>query len=798
MKTLKPFILVSLLLSASLATFACGPWYYSAAENDIYRILPYGVEGPALQLNPDFSKQNILLWSRQTRFPDTASIRQALYDQWPLYGQWEDLLSPPHSSLPTPHSSLLTSHYPPFVRHLLATGDTVALRLLCWSKMYSNIRNAQRSPWYYNSRLDTDETRQLRKLFTQLQHYTPTKKYAHRFLFLAIKCSWAIGNDTATLALWERTNQQLKGSIFYSEAEDYVARTLLRMGRDKEAYRSYLRRGDIGSLLQLKQLRLPELLDLLLRIDPESPVIPVELQRMLFSLENGPVALEHKICTGGYLEHKAILPIALRAAQSTVPSRRAMWGYVAACLLDYQHKPLAALRQLEAIDTLPCDDFLKRNTRVLRFYLRSKTDTIGDDFERYAIGELKWMDNELQREWKNLPEAERYKMSRMYGVGTGDMFRSCYMYDAMRRILLPDTVGLCQRLAASGRHVRALQMANLAENRFFILTNNKVVQQMRAHDTSVCYTWERDEHPGFEWPWYDWREIDTVQRESYWGRLRWNNHDYSNWMFLLADKMNAHQIESYRRRITHPLDGDDRWFNARGYTDSDYWQDIVGTHCLRECNYPAAVDHLKLVSSQYQQRMNINFNFNPFGFVSETPSNDSTLYKLHFAQRMAALQKQMSQGDPDSRGLAMLEYSIGMRNSFGLCWYLTTYGHSWYEPDFGSEWYPRTLEQWQYDNDPVQRLMAFSYPYKEKFIRRADCLQRKALSLLLSDEAKAKAHLRLGHYSKVMNNWPYTSVGRHIALVCDQWSLYYPSFSEKYLFTKRAKSNQIPLGVRRG
>ena len=33
MKTLKSFILVSLFLSVSGVSFACGPWYYSAADN---------------------------------------------------------------------------------------------------------------------------------------------------------------------------------------------------------------------------------------------------------------------------------------------------------------------------------------------------------------------------------------------------------------------------------------------------------------------------------------------------------------------------------------------------------------------------------------------------------------------------------------------------------------------------------------------------------------------------------------------------------------------------------------------
>jgi hypothetical protein len=244
-------------------------------------------------------------------------------------------------------------------------------------------------------------------------------------------------------------------------------------------------------------------------------------------------------------------------------------------------------------------------------------------------------------------------------------------------------------------------------------------------------------------------------------------------MFLLADRLDARTLEEYRRRTENPLDGTDRWLNERGYTDSDYWQDIIGTHFLRECNYTSAIEHLEPISPEYQEKMNVWFSSDPFSYAKEIPNRDKTSYKLRFARRMAELEQRMERGGGDSRGLAMLEYSIGMRNSFTLCWYLTTYAKTEYIPEVDSvcEWC-YTLDEWQSDPSPVSRLTALTYPYMKKYTALADSLQRKALATVVSDGAKALAYSRLGMYGKVVREFTRTPIAQHYALVCDRWKDY--------------------------
>jgi hypothetical protein len=184
----------------------------------------------------------------------------------------------------------------------------------------------------------------------------------------------------------------------------------------------------------------------------------------------------------------------------------------------------------------------------------------------------------------------------------------------------------------------------------------------------------------------------------------------------------------------------------------DYWQDIVGTHYLRERNYRAAALHFKYISPSYQRLMNVDCYLDPFGIDRTTTSHDSTHYKYHFAHSMDSLGRIMlHETDPDRRGLAMLEYSIGLENSFGMCWWLTSYQKGWTGPDLTD------IEETK---------------YAEKATAVVEQLRKKALKSLRSEDAFARYYLRLGQYGTVRKRYANTSTGQHLALVCDNWGQY--------------------------
>ena len=700
MKILKLSILVSILLAAGNA-YACGPYYYSAVDNRIYRIVP-PLWKPSATVDGDFATKNILLWSRQTGCTDTAAIRQAIYEG--SLAQWETL-----HTMTTPFS------FNPFVRHLTRWHDTSAVALLCLSKRYESIRNAQRSPWYYDSRVGADEKRDLQELYATVCRRAPyNDKYANRWHFLAIKSAWATEEREAAVGMWKQYAPKMKGTIFHDEAEDYVARCLEELGRKEEAWAIYRKHRNWSSRLPSS---LPARLEAMIAIKPDDEEYIPLLQDYLTALD-----IDHAATYGCYDSEEcfkvdSVLSIVRSAVASPRVRNKAMWKYAGACILDYKGRQREALAMLEGAEGGDGDAFLRKSVRTLTFYLRTRTDSITDDFERYAIGEIKWLDNEMLREWRELPQDIRNDISHVMNWEYISDLNKLYSYSALRRIVLEDSVGLAWRMAEAGREVRALQMANVADNHIVRVSDNPIIKNNR--ETGGNY------------------------------------HDYSNGLFVLADRMSAATLEQYRQRQLHPADDLDRWFNARSYTDGDYWQDIIGTHYLRERNYAAAVSHFRFVSPDYQRRMNIRCYIDPFSIDCTLASHDSTQYKLHFAQRMDSLQHTMLHGkDANNRGLAMLEYTIGLENSFDLCWWLTSYQKGRAGAD-------------------LTDIEDTEYAHKAHAVSKL--LRTKALHTLRTDEARACYHLRLGHYSTVRKRYADTRTAHRLALACDAVWMYAPN-----------------------
>lgn len=749
MKTLKSFILVSLLVCLDGVASACGPWYYSASDNRLYRIVPPLWKTP---LSDDFTTKNIILWSKQTGFRDTAAIRRAVYTEWDKFVNWEELLWEMQNSAAAPYNPLSADNK--FCAHLVERQDTDAVRLLYWSKMYSNIRTSQRSPWYYNSHIDTDEKKQLREMYNMVTSYTPAKKYADRFKFLSIKCAWALGEDSTVITMWEQSKLRQKKNLFYYEARDYVARSLMRMGRQKEADAIYYENGNYAELIPFGAST-PTKLRTLLNIRPNSLQIAPILQDYLTILDVEQANSYRWDDEDDYYKTDSVVRIARMAINNPKVRQKAMWRYAAACVLDYKGKQKEALEILKGAENGDGNAFLQKAVRTLTFYLRARIDTINDDFERYAINEIKWLNNEMLREWNSMPNTTRQNISNVLNYGWIKELNELYSYAALRRIVLEDSVGLAWRMAYAGRGVRALQMANVTDNHIVRISNNPFIKKVREQGGGVFDVWYKGNDSSYHNIWVSsLQDTTSIEGEDihFWN-YPVNSHDYSNGLFCVADIIDAHTLEACRQRQLRPKDETDRWFNARSYTDGDYWQDIIGTHYMRERNYHAAVAHLRYISPSYQQRMNISCSIDPFSIDRSLKSTDSTLYKLHFAKRMDSLQRVMLHDhNSDRRGLAMLEYTIGLENNFGMCWWLTSYDKGWNGANLT-------------DIDETQ------YAFKANAVVKQ--LREKALRTLRSDEARARYHLRLGQYSIVRKRYADTETGKHLVLVCDERKLYH-------------------------
>ncbi len=235
------------------------------------------------------------------------------------------------------------------------------------------------------------------------------------------------------------------------------------------------------------------------------------------------------------------------------------------------------------------------------------------------------------------------------------------------------------------------------------------------------------------------------------------------------------------------------FLKRKARTDSDYYNEVIGTLALREGDYVRAERYLSLVSEDYQKTMNIYKD----GYLSRDPftpytSRWSVVYydenqhweydmqaarhigrpklnaKLEFARRMLFYKDTMLQSvTADERGQARLMYAIGRRNSFEECWALTQY----WRGDYIGIFYP-ALQYW--DDDFAERKYAFLYDYShsdeyKKIESEYDSELTAALAMLTSDEARAKAEYLFGNVKTVVKYYGNTSTAKYIKTSCDNW-----------------------------
>lgn len=774
-----------LLLLVSLRASACGPGPLVVPDDfDLYRLLPYYAE---LQEPADGRREaNCRAWQRSLggTLPLEA-IRQAVYDlslrDWLLVQQGDDRGNA-------------------FCQKLLATRDTAAIQLLLWSKYYEAWSLQMRSPWYYGCGLD-DCSFDLDSVLAASTYYIEMKnwKYRDRYLLLALKCLYRSGRGEEGIALWRRHKGLLRGSHLHDQAEGYYAACLNRMGHRREALDVYSRLGDAASLQLLLDDKV-EVFERVLRHRPNSPFFPMALQRVLFVAENYTTSSDFTPYSLDSLQLRRLANLCRLAGSDVRVKNKPMWRYAAACLLDRQGRRREALALVENLRS--SDDFLNTSIRVLRLHLHARLDPVNDAYEQRLLRDLRWLDARMQQEWAAADSATRFRLSHIDGFGYNyTVFRTVYSYDALRRIVLGEG-GLYDRFRSAGRTTRALQLANMADNRFLQITQNPIVPLCRAGESKQeLYGAELDDAPSYNY-YYNWFSVyltdttgfdNTFQRIDHYNPIRdfdgegnrrdsyFNAHDFSNIFFIRADRLGADVLAEYYHHVEKPADATDRWINERGYTDADYWRDIVGTHYLREMRFAEAYDWLRQVSDGYANRLNTTpwIQYDPLEYdgVALRPA-DRTGYKLRFAMAMGHQETYMKEKpDPNDRADAMLQLSIGLRNAFSYrAWPLVAYGYggfySYWPEDKNHYDDPFWEEEWLGWYSPYMMADDAVVPYVEAAEKRAATLRKQAFATYTDPERKAQALRRVREYTYLMKNYANTPTGQDIARHCDRWKDY--------------------------
>ncbi len=277
-------------------------------------------------------------------------------------------------------------------------------------------------------------------------------------------------------------------------------------------------------------------------------------------------------------------------------------------------------------------------------------------------------------------------------------------------------------MLAAGKPIRALQLANMADNRLLGLVDRIVVNWNGTTETLREFRRDKNTH----------------------------NLDYSNTFFELIDSLGINQAIAYRHRIEQPGDAFDRFLNARGYVDMEYIDDIIGTKYLRAMRYKEAVAYLGKISRSFEGHLNTQLEYDPFSYERRR-LEDRTDFKYRFAREMCMLEQEMKNAaDPNRKAEAMFRYAIGLRNSFGRCWSLTQYY-------FGTIFYGQVQEKRDWSKSP-QTLRA---------LERSAELLPKACSLFTDPELAAQSLHKLHQYRTITEKYPETETGHHVRGHCD-------------------------------
>ena len=167
--------------------------------------------------------------------------------------------------------------------------------------------------------------------------------------------------------------------------------------------------------------------------------------------------------------------------------------------------------------------------------------------------------------------------------------------------------------------------------------------------------------------------------------------------------------------------------------------------------YAEAERYFMKVSSDYTVRTNTYkdgyLNRDPFS-VEQKKWKHGASAKLHFARQMRRLEQDIADAtDPNEKAMMMIDFGIGLRNSFDYCWALTQYRRGWVD-----------FFQFDWEDDALT----------QQAMERADKLFSTALKSFTDDEYAAQAQLLFCNYKTVNDRYPETLAGRTVKGHCDR------------------------------
>lgn len=602
--------------------------------------------------------------------------------------------------------------------------DTAALNFLLLAKNNEYIRSIRNSRWYYPSmKIDT---RMTIEEIAQKSLSEKDSRFRDRYLLQGVRALFSLAKYEDCIDLWETEVSRLpEDNLMRQLIHPYIAGAEFRVKHSKKAIEHFAQIGDVQSILFCadkvgEELSVVDALELICRYAPNSKSIEETLQSYIRKME---FCREEE--TGETFEGEKLCELCLKMARSGRSDNPAMWYYTAAFLEDLSGNMTRASYLLGLAEKSRASDYISESIKVFKIYLDAKQLPYNPSYEKRLFGQLNWLDSKIKA---GIDDNVRNE------TALGNKLIKCESYyywnDVMRRILLAE---VSPRMIKAGKTTRALQLANMADNRLLGLVDKQDV-----------YDWVEENGN------YEYKVVGTYTMQGYRYSAIFNRYDYSNYFFEMIDSVGVDRAIEYVQRVNRPQGEFDRFLNSRGYIGSDYLNDIIGTQCLRSMRYEEAVSYLGAVGKAYKNHLNVSMEYDPFS-VERRAVNQKKEFRYDFAREMYSLERGINMtADPNRRAQLMVKYAVGLRNSFDLCWGLTQYYR-------GVSYWGEVCEKRDWENDE----------HTKAAMKRVKELADLACEIVTNDETGADIQYMLCNFRTVAQKYPNTAKGRLVKGKCD-------------------------------
>lgn len=591
MKRLMLSLLISIYIPV-VSVIACGPDpMYNPNGLYIFRL----VEHKDSTLYVSNAQRNIDAWNRligqQFPYSDTYTV---------VYKSSIEDIRQIHDKHTLPHS-LKSNDF----AKALCFRDSLS-EFLITAKECEQARSAINDPWYYPSH-HCPYVASLKKVICVAEQHRNDTMLGDRYALQQMRAQVTLGLHQENVALWENYAFKLpKDNVLRALMVNYAVGAYQKTGQGIEADRLSMREKDYDNTCLLSRME-------------------TELRHADYDgadIGDWDRDKTHRV----FSQYRQT---ALEALRHPTTKCKAEWYYTLAYIDDVLGDNVSSGQYLRKAEHAGGNDFIRESIHLFRIYREAKYASVNDTYEQKMYTNLRWIEVRLVRDcpsWNEVYENPWRIISN---------YSTYYWNDMLRRI----GIGVyADRLMKAGRTMRALEVINYAENRFFKEINSPIMQ---------------------------------------------NNH--FGYVFQALDTRPAYITMQYIKHLQHSQDKITCFLSNGSYIDYDWLYDIAGTLYLRESNFSKAYDALGHLSENYTG----DSIGNPFGDISGIHKRTT---KRIFAKEMKCLERTMKSGDANKRAKAHICYAIGLHNMFTAEWKTVAYGKGY--PWFLNSYTPDTHEKY--------------------------------------------------------------------------------------------------------